>query len=398
MGATNGSTDESIFRGYAGRLLLVLAVGSLTLFLGRLALPPLLPLIVEQLSITQFQAGIGLTLMWGLMALLQYPSGRISDQRSRKLSISAGLGLGVVGFAVLSASTTYAHFLLALSLVGAGAGFYTAAVYGQLADLFVARRGQAFGINSASSDLGGVLTIGVSATVLAVGRWRTAFVPIVLVLLAVMLAFRRWSDESSGADQAGIDLRGTVGRLYATDGVRGSLLAFSLFMFVWQGTTSFLPVYLQSTKGFSSALASQAFAGLFFVGMVTKPLAGRLGDQYEHTTVALGANLLTAGGLILTVVSRSRPVTAAGIAIMALGLGAFLPVMNTDIMNQFPDGSMGGDFGASRTIFLGLGSLGSTYVGFVADRFDFTVAFLGLVGCLFVNAAITIRLSRERSA
>jgi hypothetical protein len=63
-------------------------------------------------------------------------------------------------------------------------------------------------------------------------------------------------------------------------------------------------------------------------------------------------------------------------------------------MDTFPDGSMGGDLGATRTVYLGLGSLGPSYVGFVAGRVSYAVAFAGLLGCLLVSAAIVVGLAR----
>jgi hypothetical protein len=65
-------------------------------------------------------------------------------------------------------------------------------------------------------------------------------------------------------------------------------------------------------------------------------------------------------------------------------------------MDTFPDGSMGGDLGATRTVYLGLGSLGPSYVGFVAGRVSYAAAFAGLLGCLLVSAAIVVGLARTR--
>lgn len=75
---------------------------------------------------------------------------------------------------------------------------------------------------------------------------------------------------------------------------------------------------------------------------------------------------------------------------------AYPPVMQAFLMDAFPDGSMGGDLGATRTVYIGLGSLGPTYVGFVAGRASYVTAFSGLLACLVVSAVVVVWLARTR--
>jgi len=44
--------DEQFIRGYSGRMFLLIAVAMLVANLGRQALPPLLPAIIDELAIT----------------------------------------------------------------------------------------------------------------------------------------------------------------------------------------------------------------------------------------------------------------------------------------------------------------------------------------------------------
>jgi hypothetical protein len=66
--------------------------------------------------------------------------------------------------------------------------------------------------------------------------------------------------------------------------------------------------------------------------------------------------------------------------------------MQAHLMDSFPEGSLGGDLGATRTVYLGFGSLGPTYVGFVASRTSFTWAFVGLAACSLVGALLLVSL------
>jgi len=61
-------------------------------------------------------------------------------------------------------------------------------------------------------------------------------------------------------------------------------------------------------------------------------------------------------------------------------------------MDLFPDDSLGGDFGASKTVYTGIGSLGPTYVGVAAAHFSYTAAFAGLTVMLFLAIGLVVAL------
>jgi MFS family permease len=101
---------------------------------------------------------------------------------------------------------------------------------------------------------------------------------------------------------------------------------------------------------------------------------------------ALGlSTLLSTGDVVFAVV---------GTVLFGAGISGFWPVTMTMITRVFPDDSLGGDFGASRMTFVGLGALGPTYIGFVAERMSYSAAFVGLIGCLLASGTIIAHLLR----
>ncbi|WP_458189750.1 MFS transporter [Haladaptatus sp. NG-WS-4] len=399
---TQLSTDERLVTGYSGRLLLAVSLGWAMIQTGRLVLSPMLPTVMASLDITDFQAGVALTSLWGLYALGQYPSGRLSDHLSRKTLLVAGLSLLVVGFAALASAPTYSAFLLGAAVVGTGAGLYPTPARALVSDLFVARRGQAFGLHTASGDSGGAVAAGLAVVVLAVATWRAAFFPVMFVLVAVLVMLHRWNREAYtrpriDAEAGRVvldDLRATAGR-FGNRRTAALLVAYSLYAFVWQSVTGFLPTFLQNAKGFSPALASSGFAALFVVGALVKPLSGSLGDRISRPVVAAGSLVVATVALASVVTMSGTLAVAVSVVVFAAGLMAYPPVMQAHLMDVFPDGSMGGDLGATRTVYIGLGSLGTTYVGFVAGRADYATAFTGLLACLIISASIVLGLARR---
>jgi len=386
-------SDERLLTGYSGRVLIAISVGWALVQMGRLVLSPLLPTIIEDLEITPSTAGLSLTLLWGLYALLQYPSGRLSDRLSRRTLLVGGLILAVTGFALFTVATTYPIFLVGIVVLGVGAGLYPTAARALVSDLFVERRGQAYGLHTASGDIGGATAAGLAVVALAVAVWQSAFLPIVVGLSAVAVALHVWGREPYRVERVPLEIRATARRLLSSSRTRRLLFAYTLYAFVWQGATGFLPTFLQAEKAFTQGQASAGFAVLFLVGAVVKPTAGTLGDRTDSRRLAAASMGLGALALAGTILLEGLLVIGLALAVFAAGLMAVPPVLQAYLMDVFPDGTMGGDLGAMRTTYITLGATGPTYVGVVGQYASYRLAFFGLVACLVVSGTILLALS-----
>lgn len=393
MSQTNDE-EERLFRGYSGRLLLVISLGWALLQAGRLSLSPLLPAIEADLGISSSASGFAITVVWGAYAVLQYPSGRLSDRLSRTTLLVAGLSLGAVGFLVLSTAPTYIAFLFGAVIVGVGVGLYPTPARGMVSDLFVEKRGRAFGLHTGSGDVGGILAAVLGTVVLAVATWRGAFAPIAAALLLIALLLHLWSHEGYELAKVDLAIGDTFRRILGIPRLRWLLFAYALYAFTWQSATGFLPTYLRA-KELSPALANAGLAVLFVVGAVVKPLAGGLGDRVSRGLLAPGVLLVAAGSLAVVVLSATPIIALTGVAVFAAGLMAFPPVMQAYLMDSFPGDSMGGDLGAMRSVYIGVGSLGATYVGVVGQYVDYDTAFTGLVGCLLLSSVVIVVRGRN---
>lgn len=387
---------EHLFKGSAGRLFITVSFGWLTIQLGRQLLPPLLPAIIEDLSISSAEAGAALSLLWGVYAFFQFPSGRLSDRLSRKTLLVVGLSVLSVGFLIVTVTRTYPGFLLGTIIVGFGAGLYPTAARALISDLFIDRRGQAFGIHTALGDLGNATAAGVAVIALAVATWQTAFLPVVVLIAIISFMIHLWSREPYVLTRVDVDFRPTARRLLANSRIRWLLVAYSLYTFTWQSAAGFLPAFLHITKGFSIAFSSTSFAVLFVVGASAKPISGLLGDYLGREFVAIATLTIASVGLAGLIIAESTLFIFLSVGIFAAGLMAFPPVMQAHLMNIFPTESMGGDLGAMRTIYVGLGSFGPAYVGYAAGIHSYTAAFTGLVCCLLISASIVVGLELRK--
>jgi predicted MFS family arabinose efflux permease len=386
-------TDESLFTGYNGRLLLSLTGGSFFISLVAMVIPPLLPTIIADLGISSTQAGLVMTVWWLAVAASNAPGGRFADELSHKTGLVTGLLVGLVGVLLLTQSPVYSLLLVGVAVVGIGRGIYQPSSIGQIADLFVERRGQALGIRGTAFNFGGVISGVLVAGVLAVAGWRTTFVPILGGIVVVLAFVHVWNRDSYKIGRVRLNLLETFSRLGRSKELLLVTLALSLFGFIWNGSVSFLPSLLQFENGLSATRASVAFSGVFVVGVLTKPVYGRFGDRRGHAFAAFVAAILSAVGLVgLLAFDHLLPI-AASLFVFAVGIAAFWPVMMSFALERLSTGTRTGDWGAITAVFLSSEALGSLYVGAVIDVANYTLAYASLLVVLFVTILVTFRVT-----
>lgn len=388
--------SESLVRGQEGRISTVLALGWFSFLLGREALPPLLPALIADLGITEAEAGFSLSVMWAVYALSQFPGGRLSDRLTRSTVLVPSLLIAVVGFLALANVRSFVGLIGAVALLGFGGGAFFSSNRGQLSDEFVNRRAEAFGVQVAAGSIGSALASGVAVIALTIGTWQSAFLPAIVLLVAVTAAIHFQLRDGYIVTPVRLELRETVARLLGRTRIRRVLAVYSLYAFTWQGIMTFLPAFLQAEKSFSPGLASTAFASLYAVGMVLAPLSGTAGDRFGHLRVAAGSLLLAAVGVGGLLSASATPSLFASVVVLAVGVRSFPPVMQAFVFELFPSDSLAGDFGALKTAYAGIGSLGPFYVGVVTSAFGYTEALLGYVVVLLVAAVGVGALSRAR--
>ncbi len=391
-----GDPAERLLTGRAGRVSITLALGLFGINIARQALPPLLPEIIAELAITPSTAGFALTVMWGTFALLQYPAGRLSDRLSRRTVLVVALLFALLAAWTLLSVRFYLMLLLGTALLGAGAGAYIVSMRALLSDLYVEKRGQAFGINQAAGNIGSAVAAGIAVVVLSIATWQTAFLPVIVLLVGAMLGLHRWSREPYVVARVELDVIGGIRRVFGTSEMRWLVASYTLVILTWNGVLGFLPTFLQAEKAFSPTLAGASFALPYLVGIVAMPYAGGLSDRFDRLRVGAIAAGLSGLGLAVVTFAGSVPVILLGVVVFAAGLMAYPTVMQAHLMDAFPADDMGGNFGAFRTVYMFIASLGPTYIGLAAERLSYVFAFASISVGLFVSAAIVARLMARR--
>jgi len=389
------ASEERVLTGYEGHFTLVLAFSWLALLLGRSAVSPLLPNVVDSFGITAARAGVALTVMMGAHSVMQYPAGRISDGLTRSTLVVAGLATGVVGLATLTQATSYPLFVVGTALLGCGTGVFFSPARALLSDLYETRLTEALGVQT-TAGLSGSALAGVLATAtVAVAAWRYTFlVPLVAVLVA-LVAVHRLTREPYRVGRVPLETVSTARRLAARADVRRLLAVTSARSFVNQAIIGFLPLFLIEAKGFAGPTANAAYALVFVVGAVVGPLVGRFADRSRPKVVITGLLTVAAAGVVVLVLAGSFAVAIAGVLLVAVGMWGFPPVIQSLLLSLFDDAQLGGDFGALKMVYTGVGSAGPAAFGLAVSAVGYTRGLALLVGVLVFGVGVMFTVPEQ---
>jgi MFS family permease len=240
-----------------------------------------------------------------------------------------------------------------------------------------------------------MLASGLAVAAVGIGTWRMAFLPAAVLCCLTATLVHIISHQQYEFTGVRLDIKRTGARLVKTRDIRRVLAIRVLIAFVVQGYIGFLPAFLQAEKGFSASLASLGFGLVYFIALFSGPTAGALSDRISHATVLAATLLVGSGGLLGLVLASSVVSVFAAIVVTAVGIMSCFPVVQALFMTILDQDSSGGDLGALKTIYSGIGSLSPLYVGSIAAAQGYAPAFLSFAVCLLVGGLIAYRTAER---
>ena len=157
----------------------------------------LLPLYIEDLGMEAFHVGMLLATFAAVYAVLQFPSGALSDRASRALPIGVGLCLSMASLTVIPGLETFGLLALAMAAYGAAYALLFPSIAALIADQVIpAELGRATGVFHALLTAGVALGAPVMGWVgqglgVAAGLAFTAAVPAIALVVACLDLRRR---------------------------------------------------------------------------------------------------------------------------------------------------------------------------------------------------------------
>ncbi len=152
------------------------------------------------------------------------------------------------------------------------------------------------------------------------------------------------------------------------------VMSVTLFMysFGYGGITSFTALYADANHVRPKAIYLTTLA---VVVLLTRPIAGRLGDRFGYRRIFLPCLVLISVGLACLAVGGTRPLLIASALIFGVGFGTVYPVYVGYVMRDVSAARRGAAFGAILAAFdTGIGT-GSTSIGWMIQHYGFRSAF-----------------------
>jgi predicted MFS family arabinose efflux permease len=381
-----------------GWVLLVIAGGWFLLLGARVVLPAVLPQVRATFGIDNATAGLVVTLVWTSYALTQFPSGLLSDRIGERATLVISAAASFVALAVFALAPTFPLFVLAGVAFGLGSGLYATPRVTILSKVFRTRTNSALGITFSAGNAGAAVLPVVAGFVAVALGWRAGLLVVVpaIGLLVVGLWIHAPRTVDVGDADGGLDAppREIARRVRDVVGHRAvllSMLSMTLVLFTYQGITAFLPTYLIEQKGLSATTAATLYGTFYATGAVSQSVLGGVADRLGEIRVLVVvsvAGVLTLVGLVLT---SNVYLLAVVIGLLGtrLGLGSVGNGYAADIL---PEDVQGTVYGLFRTVFIGVGSLGSFFVGYLASVGLFDEAFLAMGAATGLAAVAFARL------
>ncbi len=379
--------------GGRGKILAAIAFGWFLSISVRLIYPALLPHLRTAYGLTLTTAGLLLTVLWIAYGIGQLPGGILGDWVGERilLIVSSVISVGTLTIVVVADSAIV--LFAATAFFGLGTALYGVARFTILRDLYPEKLGTATGVTMAVGDLGNAVMPPTAGFIAVAIGWRFGLgfaIPLfAIAAVALWLTLPSKSNLESGSKslKESLDFESVLPTV-RQPAVATATLLLVLWEVLLQAFMGFFPTYLVEVKGVSTQLAAGLFGLYFALGVLIKPISGRMYDRIGVRAPLLVILSMTVVGFVALPFLETLWLLVIVTALVS-GLLGFETVVISDLTRRLPNETRGINLGVLRTVYIILGALSPVIFGAIADRGYFSEAFflyaaLAVVGIVFV--------------
>jgi FSR family fosmidomycin resistance protein-like MFS transporter len=356
---------------------------------------PLLPLLVEKLSLTLTQVGLIAGISRFFAFIIQPSAGYIADHYHTRLFVLGGPFLAVLFIPLVGVAHSFALLLLFISLGSIGSAMFHPTSAGMVSTYAGSRPGFSMSI----FNMGGTLAFGVGPLFIAyfvqffgleASPW-TMIVGIFLIFVLYRIVPLPFGEGLGGLGFVG-SIRQALGKVWRAVALIWAVMV--LRSFVSQSFLTFLPVYY-AREGYSLVSIGTIIALFTVAGALSGLIAGHLSDRVGYKPVFFTAHGLATPSLFLLLLLQGR-----GVYVSAFLAGFFilatLPLGVSMAQELAPRGkSMVSSL--MMGLAFGTGGMMTPLTGMAADQFSIRpVLFFLAAGPLLTTALIALLPGRQR--
>ena len=364
------------------------------LYLGRVNISVVLPILAVELDVGRAEIGILGTVFFWVYAIGNFVNGEIGSHVSPFRVVALGLLVTAIVNLVFGFQTSLLVMLVLWGVNGfAQSGGWPPIVRILAERLHPSQIKQVSTVIPISYVIGTVVTWTLIGAVAAGGNWRLAFwLPGVILLLTAAL-WRKAGIDAPTADSKGVRLSTIIAE---SRGLAFALVVSALAGFVRNGSIIWLPSYILDSQLIADNLVG-AVAALTQVVAIPGLMIARHRVVRTNQVLVTGVYMFSAGGLaflLLSATSGILSIVVLCLAMMILG-GAFGLVTSSMPVMLSPPGRASSIAGTQNMMATFAGGLAGFGIGASVERGGWSAVF-GLWGLmLLLAAAITWRHRHE---
>lgn len=378
---------------FISKQLALLTIAHLVTDLSQGALPAMLPFLKSFFNLTYAQVGVVVLMQNLTSSVIQPIFGLITDRVSLPWLIPASVLVAGIGMAATGFVGSY--YLLLLTIVVSGLGIASFHPQASKSAHYISigpHKGRSMGTFSVGGNLGAALGSLFMTFLLSLpGELANSGY---FLIPAVVMALLLWRSLPDISPRQQMQAAATKNMSAPTDHnptiPYGMLLILLTFIFIRSsihtGLSTYIPLYYVDHLAGSPVYASYLLTAFLMAGVVGTYVGGMLSDRIGRKTL-LFSSMTLAIPLINLLPYTSGFVTIILVAIIGLVListFAVTIVIAQEMMPRYVGMASGLTIGFS----IGLGGIGATLLGYVADHFGIPVVFtvlsaLPLAGLIF---------------
>ncbi len=335
-------------------------------------IPPVLPLIIEEFSLSYFVAGLLLFFATIPTAILQPAMGYLADKfRARKKIIIMGMSCFIISIPLLSISPTAYMAMLAVIIMGLGGTTYHPQATSIISGMLKEKRGKLMGIHGIGGHFGtflGPVVIGFLAHLFG---WRHGILYMIIPGLVSIFLISRYVSEPEKTD-------GSFGW-----GINRYILILAIASMVpgiiMRGFIAFLPSFYYE-QGFGIFISDLLSSIVLVAGVVGQPTGGWLSDIVGRKRVyQISYVLLIVLIFAFRATSGAIPLSLLFLFGTGFGIALVMPVSLLFAYELAPRNMEGSAVG----VVFGMSMLGVAFtppiLGYIADLYGLMNAFTSLI-------------------
>ncbi|MFQ5950668.1 MAG: MFS transporter [Candidatus Geothermarchaeales archaeon] len=357
-------------------------------------LPPVLPVILASLALTHFQAGLLVSAVGIVSAVLQPVVGHLAEARGvRKTTMVLGVLILGAGVSLFSLSQDFSLLLVTALLISLGLSTYHPQGLAFLSEQYHRAKGRIIGFHGISGALGFAIAPIFMAFVESSFGWQRVFSYAFLPALLAAVFLSRFLTVREVRDPTRNKLVGKVGRDLVLLGISAFTIAF-----VFRGIIAFIPTFYVNL-GESLEVSNLILFATLIPSVVGAPIGGHISDRFGRLKV-IALTLVPIGPLLF--LFSQTPGLLGAVLLFTIGLFRALnfPVYLAHASDITGLGEGGSSIGLVFGSVFAAGAISPSVIGYSIDILGYQttyqlLAMLALVSVIPVLLALRLRRSNR---